>query len=149
MAEGQRPEVLPVMAGSESTSTGVWVFDALRAAGITQPIYPEGVPEDRATGRLLIYQVVPGPDKRTANGTRWASQETVRVWVQDAVGSFYALKDDAAKIDQALNGRRNVGGLLDGRTVMSSDRTSEYRNMIVYKGVEYRQLGGEYRVLIT
>lgn len=135
-----------MMAVSEIPAVGVWAYNTLKNEGITLPIYPTYQPEGQP-GRAIVYRVEPRDDLNRS-GQRLVAKLDLTVWVQDAVASVYPLREDARMIDEALHGRENEPAGLDGLLIVSCIRRSGYTGQVVYKGVDYRQLGGTYRVLV-
>jgi hypothetical protein len=133
----------------EYTALGAWLFAKLRAEfGSAAVIRQDGKREGDPEGRAFVYTITPLPDTRGAGDFRALSRFTAAVRVIDRASSSWPLGEDAARVDQSLHGAKNEV-LEGGYTLTSCVRESPYAPPpVIFKGVEHRQLGGVFRVLV-
>lgn len=133
----------------EATALGAWIFAQLRAEfGAAAVLRQDGKREGDPDGRAYVYTITPLPDSRGAGAVRAFARFQVAVRVIDVATSIWPLGEDAGRIDAKLHGRRGES-LGYGYTLASCVRESPYAPPpVVFKGVEYRQLGGVFRVLV-
>lgn len=135
------------MAETEFTAAGEWTFAVLTAAGLGMEVWPEHVPEG-ASFPAVVVGIVPGADLNASgrgNPRVW-SREIVTARVVDQTSDYWQLQDTAAAIDDAMHGR--VGEAVAGFLVYSCVREGPFAVPEVDGGVEYRSLGGIYRLLV-
>lgn len=134
------------MTPVELTAESRWLISAMRAEGIVLPVYPDQAPEDEK-GRHILINVALLPDVNRQS-RRLMSKAAWTVRVQDRVGGYSALEDDAAAIDRALQ-MKSGNVLVGGMILLACYRETPFASVVVFKGEEYRQLGGTYRVIIS
>lgn len=133
----------------EYTAVGAWVYAILRTEfGPAALIRQDGKREGDPAGRAYVYTITPLPDTRGSGGLRALARFTVALRVIDQVTSHWPLGEDAGRIDAAFHNRKNE--VLEGEYLLTSCvRESPYAPApVVFKGVEHRQLGGVYRVMV-
>lgn len=126
-------------------AASVWTFNKLTAQTPGMEIWPDHVGES-GVFPAVVYDLEPGSDL-VGNGA-------VRVWTRfmltvraiDRVSDYYPLRTVADKIDLALDGKS--GERVEGYVVYSCVRTGPFRLPEVDEGVEYRSLGGIYKLII-
>lgn len=133
----------------EYTSLGAWLFAELRAEfGSSAMVRQDGKREKDPEGRAYIYSISPLADTQLMGGGVGLAKFSCTVNVIDKADSSWALGPDAQRIQARLDGRKNVR-LEDDYVLLSCVRESPFAPPpVVFKGVEYRRLGGIYRVQI-
>lgn len=134
---------------SETTTVETWLYSVLSndvtlSGLVGGRIYGYVAPEG-ATFPLVIYQFQGGRDVAGVGATRIM---TSGVWVVKGVDcetSFTALKAIADRIDALLH--KSSGSVADGQ-VLACVREEPFSLVEVIDSVQYRHLGGMYRVLV-
>jgi hypothetical protein len=134
----------------EYTALGAWVVARLRAEfGSTALIRQDGKREGDPEGRAYVYSIAPLPDTRGVGDLRAFARFTIQARVLDRAASSWPLGEDAARMDAALHGKKNEA-LEGGYLLTGCVREAPFAPPpVVFKGVEYRSLGGVYRALVA
>jgi hypothetical protein len=135
---------------TQPTAAETWLYSKLSADAtllglVSTRIYGYVAPP-QTTYPLVIYQYQAGHDVGGVSAVRIMSQE---VYVVKAVGrdtSFSTLKPIAKRIDELLH--RASGSTADGQ-VLACVREQPFRMVEVEDGIEYRYLGGIYRIFVA
>lgn len=131
------------------TALGAWVHAQLKAQfGDAAIIREDGKRDGDPEGKAYVYTIEPLPDRTFARGTTALNRFSVTVRVIDKVQSTWPLGPDAEGIQLKFGERQNEE-LTGGYTLVSCRRESPFRPPpVIFKGVEYRQLGASYRALL-
>lgn len=128
-----------------------WAHDRLVAA-LTGPVLPPGgvwldVAPSSIDGypRVILQVQSPGTDYVTLNGVRVWSSPLLVAKVIGRTASYVSLKAYAVAIDAALH--RAQGSTPDG-AVLQCWRVAPFALAERVGGVDYRHLGGQYRMLV-
>ncbi len=129
------------------TASDAWLYsqlssDAFLSSLVSDRIYGQVAPRD-AEYPLIVFQFQGGHDVSGVNATRIMTQEVYVVKAAAKSTSFEILKPIAARLDELLHGAR--GATPDG-VILACVREQPIKLVEIEDGVQYRLLGGIYRI---
>ncbi len=132
------------MSGAETTIIDAWLLDVLDGIGDTTGVYADLAPDD-AVYPFIVFQHQASSDViGVGPAARIMIDADYVVRVVSEATSFAGLADDAAALDEALDGQ---SGAATGGVVLGVARREQYRDVEQYENQQIRHLGGRYRIV--
>lgn len=139
--------------GLESTAAVQWVYSTLAGdatlagylGGLVAPRIFDGVAPLGTITPWVTYQMLSSVDTDSVGGQgRVMSNMLWMILVAGEGTSYQVLDAPKARMDVLLHGARNVTNA--SGTVLACRRVQPIRQMFVEEGVQYRRVGGIYRI---
>jgi len=132
---------------TQPTASETWLYerlsgDAALADLVGDRIF-DGVGRPDAVYPFVVFQFQGGHDVAGVSAQRLMGQEVYLVKAVGRAASYADLKPVAKRIDELLHRQRGVTA--DG-TVWACVREQPFKNVYVENRIQYRQLGGLYRL---
>ncbi len=137
------------MGESQPTAGSAWLYGKLSGdetlAGLVGSRIYEDVAPPKAAYPLIVYHVQDGHDVNGVAGARILTQEVYVVKAVHRDTSYSSLKAIAKRIDELIH---TASGQTTDGDLVACIREQPLKFLAIEDGVEYRHLGGIYRLWI-